>query len=80
MNDERIHQLNTRRGRVRLSLNLSEPHSIRLINAMNDLAKTTQEDAGENQTAFVAVGQELLKAEWDRLKEDLVQIEKMREQ
>ncbi|MFU1479276.1 hypothetical protein ACM25N_16770 [Roseovarius sp. C7] len=80
LNDERIHQLNMRRGRVRLSLNHSEHHAVRLINAMNELAKTTQEDIGENQTTFVNVGHELLKAEWERLKDDLVQIEQLRGQ
>lgn len=78
---QRIHELNKRTGRVRLRLNLTEPLSKKLLLAMNAASEQSkQDDEGELQTALVNAGQELLKFEWDRLKSDLAEIEKIQDQ
>jgi len=70
-----IREANQAYARVVMRLNPLEEGAQLLLSAMNSLNLTKQEDPGELQTAFVRIGQNYLKLEWDALKNELREID-----
>ena len=59
-----------------MRLNTNESKARELISAMEAaMQHSKQEDLGQYQTALVSAGQDLLKHEWDRLKDELADIQ-----
>lgn len=69
-------------GRILMRVNQEEELSESLISAINELAEYNADDDavqnGEPQTRFTNSGRELLKFEWNRLKSELDEIERMK--
>jgi hypothetical protein len=73
---EETNQVNLSKAKIILRLNPSEARAKSLISAMEAVIRNTeQDDLGQYQTALVVAGQDLLKNEWDRLKDELADIQ-----
>ena len=73
---EEDNQINLSKAKIIMRLNTNESKARELISAMEAaMQHSKQEDLGQYQTALVSAGQDLLKHEWDRLKDELADIQ-----
>jgi hypothetical protein len=73
---EEANQVNLAQAKIIMRLNSNEIKARELISAMEAVVwHTKQEDLGQYQAALVSAGQGLLKHEWDRLKDELADIQ-----
>jgi hypothetical protein len=78
MGPDHAQVFNSCMARILMRVNPSDVDAAELKKSLSDLRHAKQDDNGELQSNLTLVGQRFLKKEWDRLRLDLDNIEKIR--